>query len=306
MLAFSVPTGYRRSKPPARPKLEAFTAIIDRIVEEEERPAKQRHTSKRIFERCGTSTASRRLHDREGLSARAAGSAARGVRPAGPSARPRPGRLRRGDGVIGGCSARSTSSVRLAALGCRLRRGLPAETSRRSSTATAAFSFLGGVPQSILYDNTKLAVGRILGDGKRQRTRTFAELQSHYLFLDRFGRPGKGNDKGKVEGLVGLCAPQLPGADPGLRQLRGAQCASARLLPQAAGRSPARPRARPSASGWSATWPRLQKPLPATPYDACEKPPGERLLAVARALPAQRLLGADRLRPSRGDWCAVT
>jgi transposase len=30
----------------------------------------------------------------------------------------------------------------------------------------------------------------------------FAELQSHYLFEDRFGRPGKGNDKGKVEGLV--------------------------------------------------------------------------------------------------------
>ena len=31
----------------------------------------------------------------------------------------------------------------------------------------------------------------------------FSELQSHYLFEDRFGRPGKGNDKGKVEGLVG-------------------------------------------------------------------------------------------------------
>ena len=28
------------------------------------------------------------------------------------------------------------------------------------------------------------------------------ELVSHYLFKDRFGRPGKGNDKGKVEGLV--------------------------------------------------------------------------------------------------------
>jgi transposase len=28
-------------------------------------------------------------------------------------------------------------------------------------------------------------------------------VQSHYLFADRFGRPGKGNDKGKVEGLVG-------------------------------------------------------------------------------------------------------
>ena len=31
----------------------------------------------------------------------------------------------------------------------------------------------------------------------------FSELVSHYLFEDRFGRPGKGNDKGKVEGLVG-------------------------------------------------------------------------------------------------------
>ena len=29
----------------------------------------------------------------------------------------------------------------------------------------SAFSFLGGVPQSIVYDNTRLAVGKILGDG---------------------------------------------------------------------------------------------------------------------------------------------
>jgi transposase len=68
-----------------------------------------------------------------------------------------------------------------------------------------SFEFFGGVPRSILYDNnTKLAVARILGDGTRQRTRVFSELQSHYLFADRFGRPGKGNDKGKVEGLVGF------------------------------------------------------------------------------------------------------
>jgi len=59
------------------------------------------------------------------------------------------------------------------------------------------------VPRSILYDNTTLAVARILGDGMRQRTRVFSELQSHYVFDDRFGRPGKGNDKGKVEGLIG-------------------------------------------------------------------------------------------------------
>jgi transposase len=48
----------------------------------------------------------------------------------------------------------------------------------------------------------KIAVARILGDGKRQRTRAFTELVSHYLFQERFVRPGKGNDKGKVEALV--------------------------------------------------------------------------------------------------------
>ena len=66
----------------------------------------------------------------------------------------------------------------------------------------SAFDFFGGIPQSILYDNTSIAVAKILGDGKRERTRAFSELVSHYLFSDRFGRPGKGNDKGKVEGLV--------------------------------------------------------------------------------------------------------
>jgi transposase len=43
--------------------------------------------------------------------------------------------------------------------------------------------------------NLKIAVARVLGDGKRQRTRAFTELVSHYLFQERFGRPGKGNDK---------------------------------------------------------------------------------------------------------------
>ena len=80
----------------------------------------------------------------------------------------------------------------------------PAETTEAFLDGhVSAFAFLGGVPQSILYDNTKLAVARILGDGRRKRTRAFTELQSHYLFNDRFGRPGKGNDKGKVEGMVG-------------------------------------------------------------------------------------------------------
>ena len=84
----------------------------------------------------------------------------------------------------------------------------------------SGFSFFGGVPRSILYDNTRIAVARILGDGKRQRTRVFSELRSQYLFEDRFGRPGKGNDKGKVEGIRRLLPPELPGADAKVPELR--------------------------------------------------------------------------------------
>ena len=90
--------------------------------------------------------------------------------------------------------------------GCYVK-AYPAETTEAFLDGhMSAFSFLGEIPQSILYDNTKLAVARILGDGRRQRTSSFTELQSHYLFDDRFGRPGKGNDKKKKEGS-GQIAP---------------------------------------------------------------------------------------------------
>jgi len=80
----------------------------------------------------------------------------------------------------------------------------PAETSEAFCDGhNSAFAFFGAVPRSILYDNTKIAVARVVGNRQRECSRIFAELQSHYLFEDRFGRPGKGNDKGKVEGLVG-------------------------------------------------------------------------------------------------------
>ena len=52
MLAYSVPPGYRRQIPPRRPKLEPYTGVIDRVLEDDlRRPRKQRHTAKRIFER---------------------------------------------------------------------------------------------------------------------------------------------------------------------------------------------------------------------------------------------------------------
>ena len=52
MMRFSVPPGYRRSEPAKRPKMDQFVGVIDTILGEDKlRPAKQRHTSKRNFER---------------------------------------------------------------------------------------------------------------------------------------------------------------------------------------------------------------------------------------------------------------
>lgn len=52
MLEYAVPPGYQRQQPIKRPKLGPWVGVIDAILNDDKhRPAKQRHTSKRIFER---------------------------------------------------------------------------------------------------------------------------------------------------------------------------------------------------------------------------------------------------------------
>ena len=75
----------------------------------------------------------------------------------------------------------------------------PTETTEALLDGVASgFSFFGGAAQSVLLDNMKQAVVRILPDGTRERTAAFTRLISHYVFKDRYGRPGRGNDKGNV------------------------------------------------------------------------------------------------------------
>jgi hypothetical protein len=146
----------------------------------------------------------------------------------------------------------------------------PAETTEAFCDGhVRAFAFFGGVPKSILYDNTRIAVARILGGGKRQRTRAFAELQSHYLFEDRFGRPGKGNDKGKVEGLVGYARRNFLVPIPVFESF---EALNAYLLECCRRRMADRLRGHGDTIGerLERDLAAFQKPLPA-PYDACEK-----------------------------------
>jgi hypothetical protein len=52
MLGYSIPPGYRRKEPPTRPKLRPWVGVIDTILEEDQsKPAEQRHTAQRIFDR---------------------------------------------------------------------------------------------------------------------------------------------------------------------------------------------------------------------------------------------------------------
>jgi len=115
-------------------------------------------------------------------------------------------------------------------------------------------------------------VARILGDGTRQRTRVFAELQSHYLFADRYGRPGKGNDKGKVENLVGFIRRNYLVPVPHAESL---EALNADLEAQCRRRLDDRLRRHSETIGE-----RLERdrealmPLPPAPYEACDRRPG--------------------------------
>lgn len=62
-----------------------------------------------------------------------------------------------------------------------------------------AFTYLGGVPERIVYDNLSAAVKKIIGCSERELTDRFRALVSHYLFEPCFTRPGEGHDKGAVE-----------------------------------------------------------------------------------------------------------
>ncbi|MFQ5563377.1 MAG: IS21 family transposase [Parvularculaceae bacterium] len=206
-LCHSVPPGYRRSNPVRRPKIGPFTGVVDAILERDlEAPKKQRHTIQRIFDRLkaehgfdgGYTTVRDYVRERRLVMKEAF------VPLSHP---PGHGQVDFGEAlvVIGGAQQKAAMFVMsLPYSDDVFVQVFPRETAEAWCEGhIRAFNYFGGVPVTILYDNSKRIVGRILGDGTRQRTQMFSGLVSHYLFKDRFGRPGCGNDKGKVEGLVG-------------------------------------------------------------------------------------------------------
>ena len=285
---------------------EPFTGAIDAILEGDSKvPRKQRHTAKRIFER---------LRDEHGFDGQytivkdyVRERGRRGQEMFVPLSHT-PGHAQCDFGeavaIVGGVERK----VHYFVLdlphsdGCFVK-AYPAETTEAFLDGhVSAFAFLGGAPQSILYDNTRLAVARILGDGRRQRTRAFTELQFHYLFEDRFGRPGKGNDKGKVEGMVGYARRNFLAPVP---RVESFEALNAHLEQRCLERMDATLRGHSETIGQ-----RMERdldallPLPAVPYDACDKQASRVSSPISGQVPHQRLLGAGSLwTPGRaGPW----
>jgi transposase len=156
MLRFSVPPGYVRTRPPVRPKLDPFTGIIDQILAaDKNRPKKQRHTSKRIFER---------LRDEHGFTGgiTIVKDYIRGVRQRQremfvPLAHP-PGHAQvdfgEALGVIGGVERKiHFLAMSLPHSDACFVKAYPGETTEAFCDGhVAGVTFFGGVPRSILYD----------------------------------------------------------------------------------------------------------------------------------------------------------
>jgi transposase len=206
ILAHSEPPGYRQQAPRPQTKLGPYLGAIEEILASDlEAPAKQRHTAKRIFERL------RDEHGYPGGITQVKVAVARLRRHTAEVYVPlahAPGRAQFDFGEASVQIAGSPCKAHFAVMSLPysdafLMRAYPRECTETFQDAhTAAFAFFGGVPTRIDYDNTRIAVGRIVGN-ERTLTREFLRLQSHHLFGHRFCRVRRANEKGHVESLVG-------------------------------------------------------------------------------------------------------
>ena len=165
MCRFSLPPGHTRKEPAAKPKLGPLLPVIDAILLADKlAPAKQQHSPKRIFER---------LRDEHGF---AGGYTvvkdhvricrARGRETFVPLAHP-PGHAQVDFGEAMAIVAGVRQKIHFFCMDLPQSDGCFVEAYPRETTEAlldghvAAFAFFGGVPLSILYDNTTIAVAKI-------------------------------------------------------------------------------------------------------------------------------------------------
>lgn len=206
ILEHDEPPGYRRTKPPRRPKIDPFRPIIQAVLDaDRSAPKKQRHTAHRLWQRLRAEHGFTGGYTSVKDVVRELAAGHREVflplsHPAGEA------QVDFGfaEVVLGGVATQVAIFVLTLpysdAVYCQ---AFPRECTEVFAEGHArAFAFLGGVPRRIAYDNTKTAVAKITGSRQRQVTREFQRLQSHFLFAPHFCLVRRPNEKGHVERLV--------------------------------------------------------------------------------------------------------
>jgi len=205
ILTFTEPPGYRSTKPRGS-KVDPFVPIIEEILESDKQShRKQRHTAQRIFER---------LRDEHGYSGgyTTVSTAVRKLKQQNkevflPLSHP-PGEAQVDFGFADVVLNGELTKVALFVMTLPYSDAIFMQAFPRECTESfleghvRAFDFFGGVPTRISYDNSKVAVGKIVGNREREVTKEFLRLKSHFLYEDHFCLVRRPNEKGHVERLL--------------------------------------------------------------------------------------------------------
>jgi transposase len=241
------PPRYRLDGPRPRPVLGPFLALIAQWLEDDKtRPAKQRHTAHRVYER---------LVAEYGFTG-GESSIRQYVREQRPSKLevflpldhdPAEAQVDWGEAKVyldGRLTDVNLFCLRL----CYSQRFCIIAFPRQGQVAffaghVAAFETLGGVPRTITYDNLSSAVKKVLAGPRREENQEFIAFRSHHLFASNFCRPGEGHEKGLIENLVGYARrnflvplPQV-GSFAALNQLLAQRCRDDLLRRQRGGQT---------------------------------------------------------------------
>lgn len=202
------PPRQRRPAERTKPVIGPWLPVIHEILEaDKESPKKQRHTAKRIFER---------LRDEEGYTGKitVVQDAVRAWKhkqqePFLPlSHKPGEAQFDFGEAKViyrGRDMKAAFFVMSLPHSDAFFCQAFPREcTETFQEGHKRAFEFFRGVPHRISYDNTKIAVAKIVKRRGDTPTKEFLRLESHYLFDHHFCLVRRPNEKGHTENLVGF------------------------------------------------------------------------------------------------------
>jgi len=207
IVAHHEPPPFRAPQPRAKPVRGAGRPRLHQLLDDDcHAPPKQRHSARRIYERL------RDEHGYPGCASivRAAASAYKRSQKEVfvPLLHP-PGEAQcdfgRAEVVVAGVRHQAALFVLTlphsnARFGCLF----PRECTETFHAGHArAFAFFGGVATRISYDNSKIAVTKLVGPHERRLTRELLRLQAHFAFSAHFCRVRQAHEKGHVENGVG-------------------------------------------------------------------------------------------------------